>query len=101
MSEDHLSKRQMRALEHAMARVVMTQFPNPERRGCPGATVLRSIATKRISMRDPAITHVGACSPCFRELTAMRGTIFRRKVLWLVGAVIAVAIVAVLTGHFV
>jgi len=27
MREDHLSKRQIRALERAMARVVMTQFP--------------------------------------------------------------------------
>ena len=38
MSEDHLSNRQIRALERAMPRVVMTQFPNPERKGCPGAT---------------------------------------------------------------
>src|SRR6266446_5696241 len=79
MSEDHLSNRQIRALERAMARVVMTQFPNPERKGCPGATVLRAIATKRICMRDPAIEHVGRCSPCFRELTAMRRAIFTRE----------------------
>ncbi len=101
MSEDHLSNRQIRALERAMARVVMTQFPNPERKGCPGATVLRAIATKRICMRDPAIEHVGTCSPCFRELTAMRRAIFTRKVLWLVGAVVAMVILAVLTGHFI
>ena len=101
MSEDHLSNRQIRALERAMARVVMTQFPNPERKGCPGPTVLRAIATKRISMRDPAINHVARCSPCFRELTALRRAIFTRKVLWLVGAVVAMVILAVLTGHFI
>src|SRR5437870_13867151 len=101
MSEDHLSNRQIRALERAMARVVMTQFPNPERKGCPAVRVLRAIATKRISMRDPAIEHVGRCSPCFRELTAMRRAIFSRKVQWLVGAAIAVAILSVLTGHFI
>src|SRR5207245_9885813 len=102
MSEDHLSNRQIRALERAMARVVMTQFPNPERKGCPGATVLRAIAGKRISMRDPSIEHVGICSPCFRELTAMRGAIFRRKVLWIAGTVVSVAaILAVLVRHFI
>ena len=101
MREGYLSNRQMRALERAPARVVMTQFPNPERKGCPGATVLRAIATKRISMRDPAITHVGACSPCFRELTAMRRAIFSRKVLWIAGAIVSVAVLAVLIRHFI
>ena len=101
MKEDSLSTRQIRALERTLARVVMTQFPNPERKGCPGATVLRAIATKRISMRDPSIEHVGVCSPCFRELTAMRGAIFRRKVLWIAGAVVSVAVLAVLVRHFI
>ena len=101
MKEDYLSKRQIRALERTLARVVMTQFPNPERKGCPGATVLRAIAGKRISMRDPSIEHVGVCSPCFRELTAMRGAIFRRKVLWIAGAVVSVAVLAVLVRHFI
>ena len=101
MREGCLSKRQSRALFRALARVVMTQFPNPERNGCPRATVLRAIGTKRISMRDPAIEHVGRCSPCFRELTAMRRAILTRKVLWLVGAVIAVVMLSVLTDHFI
>jgi len=52
-------------------------------------------------MRDPAIEHVGRCSPCFRELTAMRRAILTRKVLWLVGAVIAVVMLSVLTDHFI
>jgi hypothetical protein len=101
MREGHLSKRRSRALFRALAEVVMTQFPNPDRKGCPGAAVLRAIATKRISMGDPAITHVGACSPCFRELTAMRRAIFGRRVLWIAGAVVSVAILTVLVRHFI
>ena len=101
MREGCLSKRQSRGLFRALARVVLTQFPNAERKGCPGATVLRAIATKRISMRDPAIEHVGRCSPCFRELTAMRRAICSRKVLWLVGAVIGVVVLAVLVRQFI
>src|SRR5712691_11060035 len=100
MSEDHLSNRQIRALERAMARVVMTQFPNPERKGCPAATVLRAIATKRISMRDPAIEHVGQCSPCFAELTQMRQTRHRRKVLSATGTGATVVILAILITYF-
>jgi len=100
MMPDKLSKRQDKALHKALASVVLTQFPNPERTDCPGAEVLRAIATKRISMRDPAIEHVGQCSPCFAELTQMRKTRHRRKVLSASGTGVMVVILAILVTYF-
>ena len=47
-AEDLLSKRQERMLLKALESVVLTQFPNPEREGCPGTDVLRLIATKEL-----------------------------------------------------
>ena len=100
MMPEKLSKRQDKALHEALASVVLTQFPNPERTDCPGTEVLRAIATKRISMRDPAIEHVGQCSPCFAELTQMRQTRHRRKVLSATGTGATVVILAILITYF-
>ena len=101
MMRDKLSKREDRALHQALASVVLTQFPNPQRKDCPGTSVLRAIATKSIPMRDPAHEHVGSCSPCFSELTDMREALHRRNVLWTMRtAGAAVLVLAVLVVYF-
>jgi hypothetical protein len=101
MIGDQLSKQEDRILHRALESVVRTQFPNPRRNDCPGIETLRAIATKRISMRDPAVDHVGRCSPCFSELTDLRHAIHRRNVLWKAGtAAAAVVVLAVLASYF-
>ena len=100
MTGDRLSRRQDRALHRALASMVMTAYPNPERKGCPGTPVLRSIATKTISMDDPAYHHVARCSPCFRELTEMRQALRRRKMQWGLGTAAAVVLLAASVGYF-
>lgn len=101
MMRDKLSKREDRVLHRALASIVLTQYPNPERKDCPGTPVLRAIATKSIPMRDPAHEHVGSCSPCFSELTEIRRAFHRRNVLWATGtAGAAVLILAVLVAYF-
>ena len=49
-------------------------FPNPERKGCPGTEVLKTLALhpEQISATDPMIEHVTQCSPCFEEMTRHR-----------------------------
>jgi hypothetical protein len=81
MKEEKLSRRQDRMLFKALESVVLTQFPNPERKGCPGTDVLRLIARKKLAMRDPVHEHVGECSPCFSELLELRATIRRKRTL--------------------
>src|SRR5215831_12904762 len=80
MMRDKLSRREDRALLKALRAVVLTQFPNPDRKDCPGTSTLHAIAAKRISMFDPAHEHVGSCSPCFSELTEIRQRLHRRRV---------------------
>src|SRR5439155_2135357 len=95
------TRRQSRAFFRALQSVVLTHFPNPERKDCPGTSVLRAIATKSISMRDPAIERVGRCAPCVAELTEMRRGLQRRKLLWATGtAAAAVVLLALLVGYF-
>jgi hypothetical protein len=101
MTSDRLSKREDRALHQALASVVLTQFPNPQRKDCPETSVLRAIAKKHIPMRDPAHEHVGSCSPCFSELTEIRDALHRRDMMWFLGtAGTAVLVLAVFVAYF-
>jgi hypothetical protein len=95
MMGEHLSKREDRTLHRTIESVILTQFPNPERKDCPGTAVLRTIAKKRISMKDPALDHAGRCSPCFAELTDIRRAIRKQNAMWMTGAAAAAAILIV------
>jgi len=99
MVGDELSRRQDRALHRAFESAVLAQFPNPERKDCPGTGTLRAIANKRISMRDPALAHVGQCSPCLAELAEMRQATRQRNLVWMAAsATVAAVLLLVLIG---
>jgi hypothetical protein len=53
---------------------IKTDFPNPERLGCPESTALRAIARRHLSAPDTedAIDHIATCSPCFDEYNRHR-----------------------------
>jgi hypothetical protein len=57
-----------------LARGLSREFPNPQRVGCPGPAVLRSIMLHQLplSEADPWLNHLGSCSPCFQEFTEIR-----------------------------
>src|SRR5579863_4920007 len=68
-----------------------TEFPNPERIGCPGSTLLKGIAQGKVSLTEaePWLDHLGSCSPCFLEFKEFRrqSVIQRRRVLtWAVAS---------------
>jgi hypothetical protein len=75
-----------------------TEFPNPERIGCPGSSLLKGIAQGKVSLTEtqPWLDHLGSCSPCFKEFKEFRrqSTKQRRRVLTLV-ATAAVLLFAV------
>src|SRR5262245_41487873 len=101
MMRDKLSKREDRALHRALSSIVLTRYPNPERKECPGSSVLRDIATKSIPMRDPVHEHVGRCSPCFSELTEIRRELHKRNLTWTLGTVGAAVLVLAVVAYFV
>jgi hypothetical protein len=75
-----------------------TEFPNPERIGCPGNALLKGIAQGKVSLieAEPWLDHLGSCSPCFQEFKEFRrqSAMQRRSVLtWVATA--AVLLVAV------
>lgn len=72
-----------------------TEFPNPERIGCPGTPLLKGIAQGKVSLTEaePWLGHLGSCSPCFQEFKELRrvSAIQRRRVLvWAATAAVLV-----------
>jgi hypothetical protein len=70
-----------------------TEFPNPERIGCPGSALLKGIAQGNVSLTEaePWLDHLGSCSPCFQEFKEFRrqSAIQRRRVLaWVATAAV-------------
>jgi hypothetical protein len=76
-----------------------TEFPNPERIGCPGSGLLKGIAQGRVSLTEaePWLDHLGSCSPCFQEFKEFRrqSVIQRRRVLTWAAASAVVLLFAV------
>lgn len=76
-----------------------TEFPNPERIGCPGNALLKGIAQGKVSLTEaePWLDHFGSCSPCFQEFKEFRrqSAIQRRRVLtWVATAAVLLFAVA-------
>jgi hypothetical protein len=70
-----------------------TEFPNPERIGCPGNALLQGIAQGKVSLTEaePWLDHLGSCSPCFQEFKELRRQSViqrRRMVAWVATAAV-------------
>jgi len=75
-----------------------TEFPNPERIGCPGNALLKGIAQGKVSLTEaePWLDHLGSCSPCFQEFKEFRrqSALERRRVLtWVATAAVLLVMV--------
>jgi len=80
-----------------LSKGLSTEFPNPERVGCPGSATLDAMASHRIplSEADKWLDHLGSCSPCFQEFTAIRNKLrTHRRVKWGGGLAILFAVLA-------
>ncbi len=73
-SDHPADSRQIRELIALGRRSARSAFPNPDRRDCPDLTVLREMARKdlRLALADLPVSHVVACSPCFRQYMRYR-----------------------------
>jgi hypothetical protein len=96
-----LSKHEEDRLIKAGQRVLLEGgYPNPDRVGCPGSEVLKSLAERKMDLHDAEqwLLHLGSCSPCFIEYTAFQKQPARRKTLELVLASAALLILAGVAG---
>lgn len=59
--------------------LLLNAYPNPQRVDCPGDTITRRLAHRRLEIDHPAVMHIGRCSPCFREFKAFQIKFLRRR----------------------
>ena len=59
--------------------LLLTAYPNPERKGCPGRAVLESLASQERDESDPNWYHVWHCSPCYGEFKELRDARWERE----------------------
>src|SRR6185437_1851163 len=86
---------------------ILRDYPNPERKGCPGDAVLRELAVRPLGRPvadDPHWHHITHCSECYREFLAFNNA-FRQqakarrvRVGWGVAAAAIMIAIAVLFG---
>jgi hypothetical protein len=86
---------------------ILRDYPNPERKGCPGDAILRELAVRPLDRAvegDPHWHHITHCSECYREFlgfnSALRSEAKVRKarIAWGVAVAAVVLVVAVLIG---
>ena len=70
----HFSRREERRLIESALNAVTSDFPNPERLGCPESSAVMAIAQGRLSSpeTEDVIDHIATCSPCFLEFSQHR-----------------------------
>jgi hypothetical protein len=69
-----LTRQTERLLIRVATEAINTDFPNPERLGCPESTALKAIAQRHLSGPDTEdnIDHIATCAPCFEEYNRHR-----------------------------
>ena len=102
MNETPLSDDEFKKLHHLLQELALAAYPNPERKGCPGTSVLREVASLSWPANHPAYEHVKHCSPCLREMLGLQEEIFLAKTRRRYGmyriAIAAVLVLAVCIG---
>ena len=83
-------------LREAVQEAILHNFPNPERKGCPGDAVVREVAGRRELIEDDAWQHITHCSPCYARFLqfkdSFRTTRRQRGLALILGAVALIVI---------
>jgi hypothetical protein len=109
MPGEESSDSQYERLKRQLQQTILTEYPNPDRKGCPGEAVLRGLAARYLDQTvqdDSNWQHVTHCSPCYREFldirTEMKRAARAKKVgigLGLIAAAVAGIAAAVYLGE--
>ena len=107
MPPDESPESKFDRLKKQLQDAILRDYPNPERKGCPGGAVLRELAERPLGQAvedDPHWAHITHCSECYREFLAFNNA-FRQqakarrvRVRWSVAVAAIVITVGVLVG---
>ena len=96
------SARDEQRLLDALGRGLLKEFPNPERSGCPGADVLKRIASRAMPLNEAEkwLDHLGSCSPCYSDFSEFRRTYESRRKRTLLAIAASILVAACISGWF-
>ena len=63
----------------AIQGTILTEFPNPDRVGCPGDLRVQEIAERRTLIEDQDWQHITHCSPCYSEFLEHKSAVRSRR----------------------
>ena len=59
-------------VKYVLQQAILRNYPNPERKGCPGSQALKRAAEQRLPFENPDWEHTSHCSPCYGEFLEYR-----------------------------
>ena len=83
---------------------ILKEYPNPERKGCPGAEIVKRLAARPLDEPiegDPNWHHLTHCAECYREFLAARAVVkqqARAHRVWIAWGLATAAILLVVFG---
>src|SRR5580693_10600655 len=67
-------------LRQELQESALTEFPNPERAGCPAPAALEGMSRRRAEMTQEQLHHITHCSPCLKAFLSIREEIRHGRV---------------------
>jgi hypothetical protein len=65
--------------DNPIEELLLSGFPNPERRGCPPPAIIEALGEGRIGREHEAWGHIWNCSPCFGDFKRIRNARWARE----------------------
>ena len=105
MPRPELPDAQFDRLKSQLQDSILSDYPNPERKGCPGDAVLKELAARPLDESlegDPHWQHVTHCSECYREFLGFPAELRRKAKARLakIGVATATAAALIVGGTF-
>lgn len=87
-------------VKRVLQEAILRNYPNPERKGCPGSDALKQVAREQQPYESPHWEHIQHCSPCYKEFLDFRREFKRQqtttqRLKW-AGAIAAILLIAIL-----
>jgi hypothetical protein len=72
-------KEKYERLQRVIQSEILTAYPNPSRKDCPGDAVVKRVAERKEVTTDEPWEHITHCSPCYAELLAHKEAFRERE----------------------
>ncbi len=76
---DETTEQKFDRISRAVQDSILRNYPNPERKGCPGDDVVRQVAARTELKTDEVWEHITHCSPCYATFLEFKNDLRHKK----------------------